>query len=230
MALLKDTAQATMDLYYQSFKADEDFFDLNDFKYLNSVAYADFLQKYYDDNYKKNLAEKGIGDVEFSDDLFILEEAEVKFENGVYFTILKQKPYSFLHDNNYRAIQNIFPPADAQCKMLLARVNSMQVNKLDTLPTTKYTFWYRLGEKIIFVKVKCGIGKVTVQYIPSLGNLEDDAQFADAMQKSVIDATLDLMFAARNGTTVNLSNNQNTNKALETEIGNIFQGLKTKNG
>ena len=45
MAKLKDTAQATMDLYYQSFKADEDFFDLDDFKYLNSVAYADFLQR-----------------------------------------------------------------------------------------------------------------------------------------------------------------------------------------
>lgn len=230
MAKLKDTAQATMDLYYQSFKADEDFFGINDFKYLNSVAYADFLQQYYDQSYQKNLAEKGIGDVELADDLFILEEAEVKYANGQYAAILKQKPFSFLHDNNYRSIQNIFPPSDAECNVRLARVSSLVAPKLETLPVTQYTFWYRISDKIIFKKVRCGLGKVTVQYIPSLGSLDDDAELADAMQKRTIDATLTLMFAARNGTTVNLTNNQNTNKALETEIDNIFRQLKTKNG
>src|SRR4051812_28645964 len=125
MAYLKDIAQIVMDLYYQNYKADEEFFKKHHFKYLVGVCYNSFLQTYYDQSYNKNLAENGHGDVDLPTDWFLEEVAEVRLEGGKYMTDLKTKPYSFLNDNQYRSIQDIILN-DCSCEMRLARIQLIE--------------------------------------------------------------------------------------------------------
>jgi hypothetical protein len=228
MAYLKDIAQIVMDLYYQNYKADEEFFKKHHFKYLVTVCYNSFIQDYYDLNYTKNLAENGHAQVDLSSDWFVEEEAEVKYENGNYTAILKNRPFAFLHDNQYRSISDIVP-VDCDCDVRLSRIKAVERWKLSALPATSYTFWYLFaGNRIRFEKVKCGIGKIIVYVLPSLVTTDDKAVIASGLQQKVIEATLNLMFQARQGTVVDFTNNQNPNKVMETEIDTVFRGLKTK--
>jgi hypothetical protein len=229
MAFLKNTAQNLMDLYYQNYKSDEDFFKKHHFKYIAAVAYNALLQSYYDDSYRRNLAENGRGDVDLNQDWFITEEVEIKNEHGLFVGSFKNKPYAFMHDNQYRSISTIIPLTQTTgCIVKLARIDEKIVWQLSSLPKTAYTFWYLLGGKLRFANVRCGVGKVLVYLIPALMDTEDDRVIADALEAPVIQAALNMMFTARQGTVVDMTNNQNPNKAMETEIDTVFRGLKTK--
>jgi hypothetical protein len=228
MALLKDIAQIVMDLYYQNYKSDEEFFKKHHFKYLITVCYNDFIQKYYDQSYTKNLAENGHAEVDLSSDWFVEEVVEVKLENGFYSALLKNRPYAFLHDNQYRSISDIIPE-ECACDLRLSRIKHVERWKLGSLPATSYTFWYLIGgNKIRFEKVKCGLGTIRVLVLPALVTMDDAAIIPDGLSKNVIDATLNLMFQARQGVVVDLTNNQNPNKTMETEVDTAFRNVKTK--
>lgn len=227
MAFLEDTATATMDLYYQNFKADEDFFTLEHFKYLNGVSYNGFLQDYYEKNYQKNLAEQGRGEVEFDGGWLVPVELSLeRQDNGELAATFQQKPFSFLYDNQNRSVQLIEPVGS--CVVKLARISSLEIWKLRSLPATSYSFWYVLGEKLRLAKVPCGLEKIRVWYIPALSDTDDKSIIPDGLSKRIIEDTLNLMFAARQGVVVDMTNNQNPNKVMETEIGNLFRNLKTK--
>lgn len=226
MASLIITAQNCMDLYYQQFKSDEDFFEDYHFKYLCGVAYAKILQDEYEKSYKLNLMEKGIGMASINPQWFVAEEIELKASDiGDKEIQLKACPFTFRFDMQSSGIQGLYP-LNGTCGDFI-RINVDDKWKLKTVPTTNIVWWYPFSDKIIFENIRCGLKKVKVLYIPSLKDVEDKCGLPDSMEADIIDWVLQRMFLARNGTVVDMTNDQNPNKALETEINTAFKNIKT---
>jgi hypothetical protein len=228
MAQLGNTAQQTMDLYYQHFRTDQDFFRLVHFRYLCAVAYASLLQDYYEKSYARALSENGMGDVDLPTEWMISETLGVQSgAHGEHYLELKQKPFSFLYDNQFRSIQTIMPVGDFSARLF--RISIKEVWKLRAMPQTRNVFWFSMGDqKIQFRNMNTSLSEVMVFYLPSLGDLSDEAELADGLEGRVIEATLNLMSIARQGGVVDMTNDQNPNRTMETEVNNIFRGIKTK--
>lgn len=226
MGQLIETAQNTMDLYYQQYKSDEDFFEEYHFKYLNAVAFSQILQEEYEKSYKLSLAEKGVGEAQLNPEWFIPEERDVVGSDmGDKELTLTDCPFTFRFDKQSSGIQGVYP-LSGKCGDFI-RMSIDDQWKLKNAPESDIVFWFPLSNKIVFKNVKCGLKKVKVVYIPSLKSLADSCVIPDSMQMEVIQRTLQLMFVARQGAVVDMSNNQNPNKAMESEIDTVFKNLKT---
>lgn len=226
MAQLSETAQNTMDLYYQQYKSDEDFFQFYHFQYLNSVVYGKILQEEYEKSYKLSLAERGIGEATMNPEWYVPAELDVvPSEEGDREVVLPSCPFTFRFDRSSTGIQNISQLA-GRCGEFI-RISAEETWKLKSAPNTDIIWWYPLGNKIIFPKIHCGLKKVRVLYIPSLKELDDNCAIPDSMAHDIIAGTLNLMFIARSGGVVDMTSNQNPNKVMETELDTTFKNLKT---
>lgn len=226
MAKLETLSQTTMDLYFQQYKSDEDFFEYSHFVYLCAAAYAQILQEEYEKSYMLNLREKQIGEANLNPEWFIEEEKEVTTsETGDRELTLASCPFSFRFDKQSSGVQGVYPLA-GKCGEFI-RIGVDDLWKIKNAPTTNIVFWYVVANKIVFKNVHCGLKKVKVTYIPSLKELEDQCSIADSMQMDVINRVLNVMFVARQGGVVDVTNNQNPNKVLETEIDTVFKNIKT---
>jgi len=226
MAQLVEVAQNIMDLYYQQYKSDEDFFEEYHFKYLAAAAYAQILQEEYEKSYKLSLAEKGIGEPALNPEWFISEEKEVVASDmGDKELKLASCPFTFRFDKQSSGVQGVYPLA-GKCGEFI-RISVDDQWKIKNAPTTNIVFWFPLSNKIVFKNVHCGLKKVKVVYIPSLKELEDTCALPDSMQMDIIQRVLNIMFVARQGGVVDMTNNQNPNKVMESEIDTVFKNLKT---
>lgn len=228
MAKLSIVAQNIMDLYYQQFKADEDFFELSHFEYLAGIAYAKILQDEYEKNYKMNLQIEGYGFVDLSQDWLKIEEQKLEKDSYGFFIKLDKKPFSFLYDKQSSAIQNVTPLGGKQCSEFI-RMNADEKWKLCALPGTAQIFWYLEGDKIRFENIACKPEKIKVLYVPGLDDdFDGDFNIPKSKEADIVDWVLNRMFVARQGGVVDMTNDSNPNKTLATEINNIFSQIKTK--
>ncbi len=227
MATLVETAQNCMDLYYQQFKSDEDFFELYHFKYLCGVAQAKLLQVEYEKAYARSLQIHGIPEARMNPQWFISENVELKASDIADKEIeLKDCPFTFLYDASSTGIENVYP-LNGKCGDFI-RMSIDDKWKLKSSPATNIVWWFPFGKKIGFMNLHCGLKQVKVVYIPSLAKLEDTCGIADGIEADIITWVLNLMAAARNGAVVDMTNDQNPNKVIESEINTAFGNLKTK--
>lgn len=228
MANLSELAQNIMDLYYQQYKSDEDFFELYHFEYLSSVAFSKLLQDEYEKSYKMSLAERGIGQAQINPQWFKTEERElVASEMGDKEIVLDQCPFTFRFDKQSTGIQNIYP-LNGKCGDFI-RLTIDELWKLKNVPDTDIVWWIPVGNKILFKNLKCGLKKVHIIYIPSFDlSKPDKCMLTDSAQADIIDWVLQRMFAARQGSVIDMTADQNANKVIETEINTAFRNLKTK--
>lgn len=225
MGFLIDTAQNAMDLYFQQYRSDEEFFQEYHFKYLCGIAYAKLLQEEYEKSYNKNLAEHGLGEAQLNPDWFISIETDVKASDiGDREIVLKQKPFTFRYDKQSSGIQGLFP-LNGKCGDFI-RITIDEIWKLKRPPATNITWWYPVANKILLSKTKCGLNKVRIVYIPAIGE-NDDEIVPQQLEEDIIKKVLELMFAARQGVVIDKTSNQNTNKVIESEIDTAFQKIKT---
>jgi hypothetical protein len=228
MAQLSIVAQNIMDLYYQQYKADEDFFELSHFEYLAGVAYGKILQDEYEKNYKMNLQIEGYGFVDLSQDWLKIEELKLEKDAYGYFIKLSKKPLSFLYDKQSSAIQNIVPLGGTKCAEFI-RMNAEENWKICALPNVRQIFWFLEGDKIRFENLQCKPEKLKVLYVPELNDSNDgDFNIPKSKEADIVDWVLNRMFVARQGNVVDMTNDSNPNKTMGTEINNIFSQIKTK--
>lgn len=228
MANFSDLAQNIMDLYYQQYKSDEDFFELYHFEYLSWVAYSKLLQDEYEKSYKMALAETGIGLAQINPQWYKIEEKDVVASDmGDREVVLDNCPFTFRFDKQSTGIQDILP-LSGKCGEFI-RLGIGEWWKLKNAPNTDIVWWTPVGNKIIFKKLKCGLKKVKIIYIPSFDlKNPDNCMLTDSAQADIIDWVLQRMFAARQGIVIDMTANQNPNKVIETEIDTAFRNLKTK--
>lgn len=210
-----------MDLYYQQFKSDEDFFEVEHFEYLNGVVYAKLLQEEYERSYQKSLAETGRGYATISPQWYIEETVKVTTSDmGDAEIVMKDCPFTFRFDRSNTAIQGIYP-IKGKCKDFIS-INIDERFKFDGLPKSTVVYWYPVSNKIILHNLSCGLKEAKIIYIPGLKAGSDKCGISDGMEYDVINGTLDLMKRAKQGEVVDMTNNNNPNKALETEISAKF--------
>jgi hypothetical protein len=220
-------AEKTMDLYYQQYKSQEDFFELEDFMFYCSVAYAFLLQEDYNEMYKASKQDTGIAEGEINPEWYVPEVLNVK-RNPVtdeWEAQLTNKPFSFRFDKTFSSIGNI-EAAGGNCQKFI-RSHANRNNFRDRLPNTKNVYWYPQGRKITFKNVKCGLKSVRIYYIPSLADLAPETEISEAFGEPVMKRTLALMFEARNGKVINLTNDQNVNAVMESEINPSYRKGKS---
>lgn len=219
--LLKYVAQDTMDLYYQNYKADNDFFDLSDFVTHCGNAITAIYQAFYNQEYQQLRQEKKDEFITFDIAWLNADEIDVKKERDITFAILQHSVMTFPFDKSLTGIQLVLDDNGVEVE----RTTIQQLFQLKYLPVTNRIFFYadllggdkcETGSKIKFAnKGICNLKKVRVYYVPSVN---DDMQVPDGIIENVIQQTLSMMRAAAEKTVIKKSLDGNQNKILETEM------------
>lgn len=229
MSKLNVVAQNIMDLYYQTYKSEEHFFELYHFKYMASIAYSSFLQLEYEKSYALNKQETGTGFATLNAAWFINEHVKIEKSDEIaeYVACLPVLPFQFKYDQQHHGIKAILP-LNGKCKEFI-KWSMEQRYKLELLPPSPEVYWFPLGEKVYFDHLFCGMSQAIIIYIPSASCLNDNAVIPDPMEADVVTATLNLMFQAKAGTPViDVTSDGNPNASLQTEINNLFNKLRGK--
>jgi hypothetical protein len=229
MAKLIDTAEALMDMYYQQYRTDEDFFTLDHFVYICAVVYSKILEDEYQQARREARQQEGYANIVLNHDFLISEKITPQKEDGDYVLNLKSKLFAFPYDPYSFAIQRIHNPA-AGCKRFI-RTNMLKADWMEgILPKTDRVFYYGFGSKIILKNVSCLLkGPITVYYVPEISAADPQvAEIPEGKGYQVLAGGFDLMSRARNGEPVDMTNNSNPNKAMQTELDTTFSNIRTK--
>jgi hypothetical protein len=228
MAKIPNTAQMIMDIYYASYKTDENFFALYHFEYLVGVVYAHILEQEYKDQRREAKQETGYTDIALQADLLISKTLDIKRrqDSDEYYIELPSRPFTFPYDPYGFGVQSLRSGV-AKCSNFV-RATAKIDQQLCVMPKVSRIFFYPLGKNIELRNMYCHLDKVTVTYLPDITDpdLGDDAEIPKSKEDVVIHEVLQLMMAARNGQVVDMSNNSNPNKVMQTEIDNLFTKIR----
>lgn len=222
-----------MDLYYQNYRTDEDFLRLQHFVYLCGVAYSKILEDEYKEARKESKIDEVFADIFLQDDWLVEETVQMKKdeqEDETYYGYLKRPVFSFPYDPFSYGIQSVRRAGKTTCTQFVrtaARESWMDC----LLPTTTRNYFYRVSDRIIVKGARCKLDTLILQVVPEItdpffGSL--GGPVPGAKEDMIIRKTMEIILRARDGVTVDMSNNSNPNKALQTEIDNVFPNLRTK--
>lgn len=215
-------AQLVMDLYYQTYAKDGDFFTLDDFINYSSIVFYELLQEDFDNSIIKAIKITGLPTPMLSDEWYVLKNFKVEKENDQYFISIKNI-FSFKNDVTYSGIKDIYPKDNiGDCCSQFAKIKASECNTLKFLPKSDNTIYYfPLGDKVYLKKVNGRIDEVTIAYIPTLDESVEsgDIIVPNSLQSELVKRTYNLMLSGKNATPIiDKTNNQNPNKLPQTEI------------
>lgn len=208
-------AQQAMDLFYQSFKADFQFYDLDDFILYTGNAIAAIYQKYYEAQYKELKGDRKDEIVTFDSGMLSEQELEVKEVGDDLCAMLKYPFMTFLWDQQNTGVQSvvIIEPAGSGD---VERTSQSAKWQLNYLPKTNIIWFYPETKKIFFInKGSCNIKKVKIFFIPEMF---PEALVADGIIQDAIANTVSMVRQLTDKTVVKKSLDNNENKILETEL------------
>lgn len=211
--ILKYIAQSCMDDFYQNYKSDFQFFDLDDFITNVGQTIAGIYQKYYELQYKDLRGERKDEIVTFDTGMLSSQPLEVKEENGKLSAVITQPVMTFMYDQNNTGLQVV---QDAVNSVEIERTSVTELWQLNYMPKVNRVFFYGGIDKVHFVKSgDCNISKVNLLYIPAM---HPDAVVADTVADAAIQQTVLQMRQMAEKQIVKKSLDNNDNKILETEI------------
>jgi hypothetical protein len=207
-----ETAQRMMHLFYQDYKSNDDFFDLEDFIPFAGAAYGTILQDMFDKKRAEMRNEGENGYVDLPGEWLI--EQEIKLEKAVMSFTLPERPMSFLRDENSIGIQHI--EAGNGCgRFHRARISEKW--KAAHFPPTKDVWYYLVGDRVRFLNNPvCQPEAVTIFYVPNVNS--KNLNLSDAALSAVWDMGITLMKKSKEGVIVDKTNDGNPNKTIETEV------------
>lgn len=216
MVSLKLAAQYCMDSFYGDYKTDRQFYVLEDFIVNLGNSISELFQKRYDEKYLE-LLKLGLSNseiVSFDSGLLSTQILDVtKKYNNVYTAKLDKPVMSFFTDNNSVGIQDIQVVEPSYTSTEIVSQNS--IDKLKYLPKTNKIFVSKSIDTITLYS-NCGtIKKIVVNYIPSVS---EDAELSDGLVAMASEITVKRMRAFSDTNVIDMTNNQNNNKVIETEI------------
>ena len=208
---LKYIAQQCLDLFYQNYKSDIEFWVLDDAISFAGNAAAGLYQEFYQQEYAMLRSEVKDSVIQFDTGWLDEQILPVKAVDGLFIADLKYPVMTFPYDRQQIGIQNvIYKQQD------LDRISYSAAYQLKYLPVTPNMFFYGDRNRIVITNTGTKvIDEVRVLYVPSMNA---EANIPDGITEKVIMATLNLMRQAADKTVVKKSLDQNVNKILETEI------------
>lgn len=214
-ANLLNESQRIMDLYYQDFNSNDDFFRLQDFAWILGTTYGKVADEVAQGIYQNSRAETGMGQITFSQDWWASKEYAVTEADNQWEVCLDIKYVGFTYDTQNSGIQ-IIQPTKGDCKKLI-RTTLTELWILDTFTPTKVSYWYLMDNKIVFAKNKPNA--VRVFYIPT----EDDENFKvpSSVEFYIANRAWTAMETYRNGLQIKDTTNDlnaNTTQQSETDL------------
>lgn len=213
---LSIVSQYAMDLYYQNYKSNSDFFVLSDFIFHCGNTVTDFYLQQYQLQYAEIRQEKKDQVVAFSADFLGEQILKIKKEGGETFAIIEKPVMSFPFDKQNIGIQEIFVTKPSGC-VDLERQTINAIWDLKYQPVNNRVFWWVDRDRIKFyTKGIYNVQEVRILYVPAANN--EDAEVPDGIVKYVIDTTVLTMKQISQGVVVKKSVDGNQNKIIETEV------------
>lgn len=212
--------QMMQDFYYKELQADSDFFEAEHFIYCAKAVYAKLIDTAAKESRQLDKLESGYYTISLSQDWLIEEEVgfeEDKRNNGIFIGQLKRAPYAFSFDRMSYSVQTV-EPLDNDCNSY-TRISADQRFKFRHIASTNMVFFYVLGDKIYLVNQStCTPKKAIVWYAPSLAGEPDEVIIPLNKHFDIVTIGAKLMADITANTVVDKTNNQNTNKIIQSEI------------
>lgn len=208
--LLKSVASDAMDLYYQQYKSETDFFSKEDFIIYCGNALTDYYQQEYLSQKAMFRSEKKDEIVSFPDSCLSSIKLAVKDQEaklGFSFA-------AFPGDAHNTGIQHVFI---TNPKRVYAERTNMEILwKLPTLPQCERVYWLIKGDIIRFERNgSSNVIEAEIFYVPTA---TADMLVPDGVIEYITLNTPAKMKQIAQGTIVKKSGDGNPNKVLETEI------------
>lgn len=224
MATLRQVGDMASALYYQNYKTDESFFDLAHFKFLLSAKFVELLLAEFEANKKLNKILTGFSWYEISPSWLVEEVVTPKWdsERNQYVATLSQNVFSFEYDAMSSGVQFVRMLC-AECGNVV-RITQRDLISLCYLPINSQIMYYVKGEnQLVFVNSGCDLSKqkFEVSYVPAIDCQNDDSIIHEDKVNPMIVEVLNLMFGAKNGNFVDMTNDSNPNTSAIKEIGNV---------
>lgn len=223
MVTLRQVGDMAMGLYYQNYKADEEFFDLAHFKFLLAAKYAELINDEFKANKRENKMLTGFSWYEVSPSWLIEETTKATYDpdRKEYSIELKNNIFDFEFDAMSSGVQfvNMF---GYDCGGNVVRITQKDLIGLCLMPRNSQLMYYVKGKnKIVFKNANCDLSKAKfdIQYIPAIDCENDDSEMQSEKVNDMIVEVLNLMFGAKNGNLVDMSNDSNPNKIPVKEVG-----------
>lgn len=207
-------SQRSMDLFYQNFKSNSDFFELEDFQAHCAGVVSDIYRQDYLRMKAEMRSEKVDEVVSFDPGILVRVTAEVKYENNEAFAILPESVMSFPYDNQASGIQAVLPISPIGLRF--ERTTAAGLYQLDYVPTVPIAWFYQQGERVWFKnKSNSRLAKVAFLIVPGIGS--DKMLVSDGIVEFVITNAAATIKQAAAGTVVKKAADQNPNKIIQTE-------------
>lgn len=221
---LKYVGQMAMDQFYQQYKGDEDFWELEDFISMCGNTIASIYLTFYQQEYAMLRADRNTDGISFDAGWLLEQEATVEKKGNKLLAILDKPVMTFPYDKSSIGVQNVFI-SDPETSDELERSSISTLWQLNYIPKTNRIFFYSdvsaakcdVISSLGFVnKGNCNIKKVRVLYVPTM--VDENANVPDGIIGDAIIKTVLAMRQIETGNVVDQTANQNSNKILQTEL------------
>lgn len=219
---LKYIAQLAMDSYYKEYKSDTDFWEIGDFIAMVGNTVAGMYLSFYQQDYNMLRQEKKDEVVSFDSGWLLEQDIDVSKVGKELVGYLDKAVMTFPYDRSSIGVQNVFitdPYSDDEVE----RTSISEKWQLKYIPKVNKMFFYPdvskdgLGAKLIFInKGDCNVKKVKVLYVPTMN--DGEAMVADGVISDAINKTITAMRQIEQGNIIDMTNNGNGNKIIQSEI------------
>ena len=201
-----------MDLFYQDFKADEQFLSIDDFIELAVSADAKLKIDEYNTQALNNLRQRKTGDITMSSDNYVtvnikIQDSKAKLPTSVMW---------FPDGKAGLSIASVFP--EGNCKPIMPVT---QQTKWEVASIKNVVFWlpYRddkcEGIEFLHLKGNCNPSKVEVTYIPVLN---EKSIIQESRKWAIYNMVIAFIKQAEAGVVIDSTNDGNANMTTQTEI------------
>jgi hypothetical protein len=215
---LAQLAERAQDLYYQDFATRDTFFDVTDFIFHAATYYSATLNQIYQATRRESKMQDGFTNVEIPAAWMLSEIVKVvKVDEEEYFSGTTEFPiFSFDFDAFANGLHSVrMKKATGKNKKIeLVKISNNDINFISLSPETCIGYyWVAPGNKIVVTTA----GEVEVWYVPAVVNNDVNCVLSDNIAADVIKNVLTIMFGAKNGNTVQMTNDSNNNPDAKTQ-------------
>lgn len=212
MATLIDTASHIQDLYKQNYGANDDFFDISDFKFWTATTYSSMINTQYQVLRQQNKQMDGFANIEVPASWMLTQPIKLEKDptrSGRCIAKLKYPIFSFDWDNYANGLQGVHSLGKVHC--IYRKIGLHERKFLQILPIIGDILFYYAGEEeIAFIGGKEG-SEAAVQYIPKVVDQENNCLLSDNIISALATEVLTRMFQAKNGNFIQKLDDQNPN-------------------
>lgn len=210
-------ASLAQDMFYQDYAPRDAFFSIDDFKKLCIATYSKLINDGVNSEKYKNKSTEGFSSVEIPVDWLIEEVVSIEKVKNQRIATTQYDIFSFDYDAFAIGLQYV-EKVDGPCDKFI-KISPMDAWSMDTLPYTTNVYYYKKSSnKIYFIERHCVPEKVLLRYIPAMDMSDDSSVMSESLVMPVITTVLQLMFGAKSGNIIDMSDDSNLNSPLPGQV------------